>query len=296
MSIPLRTGIANTAKTEDIFQFSPEESIHACITGFGPRHVLLLHGFAASLHTWDDLAPFFPPDEFTLHLLDLKGHGASSKPCRGDYSLLQHARIISSYINSRDLTNVLMVGHSLGGIVSLLVALECRNVSGLILIGAPLFPQKIPRFMRILGLPFIGPLLMVLTPARTIARSGLNAVFYHPERITERHIERYASLYHGLASARSLANTVRQIVPPDLEHLTGRYCEVTTPVLLLWGAHDRIVKPWQGERLLAALRNSRLIFIPDCGHNPHEEQPSQTFAGIRDFLHSCNIDNAPGTC
>jgi pimeloyl-ACP methyl ester carboxylesterase len=264
--------------------------------GSGARTILLLHGFAASLHTWDDLAPLFPPTEFTLHLLDLKGHGSSAKPAAGDYSTIHNARLITAYIRSRGLHDVVVVGHSYGGVVGLLTAMECPNVTRLILIGSPGFPQRIPRFMRLLRLPVIGPLLLSAIPAERIARRGLEVAFHRHERITGRLIERYASGYRPRGTARALANTVRQILPRNADELIARYHALSIPVLLLWGEHDRIVKAWQGEQLHGELRHSRLVMIPDCGHNPHEERPEATFALIRDFLTLRDVDNSGLTC
>lgn len=71
-----------------IFDHAPGEYLNCRVIGEGPRQVVLLHGFAASMHTWDDLVPLFPAEEFTLHLLDLKGHGGS---CMGELRRLpQH--------------------------------------------------------------------------------------------------------------------------------------------------------------------------------------------------------------
>lgn len=268
------------------FIHQPGEHLNFQTRGNGPCQVILLHGFASSLHTWDDLAPLFPADEFTLHLLDLKGHGASAMTSGGDYSALHNARLIAGYIHSHRLRDITVIGHSFGGLVALLTALECPEITRLILIGTPGFPQKIPHFMRILRLPLIGPLLMAAVPAEKIARRGLESVFHRHELITERLIERYAAGYRRKGSARALASTVRQILPPYAAKLTARYGSLSIPVLMLWGEHDRVVRPWQGEQLGRELKNSQLVIIPDCGHNPHEERPEETFAIIRDFLSS----------
>jgi pimeloyl-ACP methyl ester carboxylesterase len=266
------------------FHFASGDRIHYRVTGSGRRHILLLHGFAASLHTWDDLVPFFADSDFTLHCIDLKGHGGSVERCSGDYSALHNAHLVSAYIRSRGLDDVGVVGHSFGGLVGILAALECPKISRLVLIDAPGFPQKIPRFMRILRTPLIGPLLMALLSPRRIARKGLGSVFYRHERITEQLIERYAAGYWGWAAARALAETVRQLIPDDVEQMTGRYADITIPTLILWGEHDRIVKPWQGQKLQQEIAGSRLLTIADCGHNPHEELPETTFGLIRAFL------------
>jgi len=268
----------------DRYEFSSQESIHFRVKGNGPHHVLFLHGFGASLLTWDDILPFFSPHEYTLHLLDLKGHGASVQNFRGDFSPQQNARIISAYIRSSGIFQVTVIGHSFGGSVGMLAALDLPQITRLILIGAPLFPQKIPKFMRIMGIPLIGPLLTKTSSARTIARQALEKVFFHHERITEQHVQRYALFYSSLASIRALACTVRQIIPPDIDRIIDRVATLSLPVLLLWGEQDRIVNPSQGMKLHATLKKSRMILIPDCGHNPHEELPLITYTLIRDFL------------
>jgi len=274
-----------TLKAEgEYFSFSPKERIHCRVTGSGRYHILFLHGFAASLHTWDELVPFFPPNEYTLHLVDLKGHGHSVEQRSGDYSALHNAQIVSAYIRSLGVDEINLLGHSFGGVVGMFAALECPKVSRLVLIDAPAFPQHIPRFMRILRIPIIGPLSMALLSPRLIARKGLESVFFRHERITEQLIERYAAGYRGLAAARGLAETARQMIPDNAEQITGRYAGLDIPVLILCGEHDRIVKPWQGQKLSRAIAGSRLVTIADCGHNPHEELPEKTFGLVRAFL------------
>ena len=274
----------DAASAPSLFVHSSGEYLRYRVAGRGPHAVVLLHGFAATLRTWDDLAPLFPAEEFTLHLVDLKGHGGSSKQPGGDYTALHNARIITAYIRSRRLTDVTLIGHSFGGAVALLTALDCPDVGRLVLIGAPAFPQQVPFFMRILGLPFIGPLLMNAVPAETIARGALKRAFYRWELITDHLVERYAAGYRCQDASPALSRTVRQILPANAAQLAAGYAGLPIPVLLLWGEHDRIVKPWQGERLHGVLPDSRLVIIPDCGHNPHEERPKETFALIRDFL------------
>ncbi len=266
------------------YPYSSSEIIHYRLIGNGPSQIVFLHGFAASLHTWDDLALLFPTNEFTLHLLDLKGHGASSKPFGGDYSALHNARLTTAYIRSHGLRDVTVIGHSFGGLVGLLAALEYREITRMVLIGAPGFPQQLPRFMRLLRLPVIGPLLMNAVSADRIARKGLETAFHRHELITERLVERYAAGYRRKGSARALASTARQLVPPNAAKHTARYGSLPIPVLLLWGEHDRVVMPTQGDRLARELKKSQLVIIPDCGHNPHEERPEETFAVIRRFL------------
>ncbi|MEI6305432.1 MAG: alpha/beta hydrolase [Deltaproteobacteria bacterium] len=270
---------------------NPEEYLNYEIHGTGPRPVVMLHGFAANLRVWDDLAAFFSPNEYTLHILDLKGHGGSSKNSGAGYSAEHNARMLRAYFHDNGLQDIILIGHSFGGAIALMTALDTPTINLLILIGAPAFPQQLPIFMRILALPVIGPLLMQAVPVNMIARAGLIRAFCREERITDRLIERYAVGYRGKGVSLALAQTVRQIIPPDLEEITARYFQLSVPALLLWGEDDRVVPKWQGKKLQQELRRSRLVIIPDCGHNPHEEMPQVTFAIIQEFI----VDNSEGT-
>ncbi len=265
------------------FYYSPTEFIHFRVRGTGARQILMLHGFAASLHTWDDLLPLFSFDEVTVHRLDLKGHGDSSKNCE-DYSPYGQSLVVAAYIRKYHLVDVVLIGHSLGGAIGLLTALVSPQVVSLALIGAPAFPQPLPRGMRLLKLPWWGAVVMYLLPAGMVARAGLKSVFFRPGRITTEHLVRYARCYHGYDSARALAYTVRQMVPDNMQQIADSYLTLQLPTLLLWGEHDRIIKPLQGEKLHRHLKRSRLVVIPDCGHNPHEELPETTYGLIHDFL------------
>lgn len=277
---------------ETWFPFSSSEQLHVVISGSGPRQILLLHGFAASLHTWDDIVPSFDLEKYTLHRIDLKGHGKSSKPAGSDYSSAHFARMAAAYIESAHLRDVILIGHSLGGTISLIMALESCRIAAMVLIGSPAFPQRIPKFMRLLSIPLLGPTLFMAMPARLIATKGLESVFFRKERICKRHIERYAEFYHGAGNILGLARTVRQILPSDHGELAEKFKTIRIPALLIWGKEDRVVKTWQGEKLQALLRDARLVIIPECGHNPHEELPQNTFEIISDFLG--NLQNSLG--
>jgi pimeloyl-ACP methyl ester carboxylesterase len=75
-----------------------------------------------------------------------------------------------------------------------------------------------------------------------------------------------------------------QAVPTDLATYVERYPEIDVPTLCLWGRQDRVVPPWVGERLAAALPNAVLVFIEACGHLPMDERPEESLAALTAFL------------
>jgi len=272
------------------FGYGPGVSIHYEREGTGPVPVLLLHGFAASRSTWDDLRTRFPPHRYTLYLIDLMGFGLSSKPRNGNYALVEQAAIILAFLADRKLSRAVLIGHSLGGTIALLAALVDRSptrhrfIDTLVLIGAPAWPQPLPRFFRYLKAPLLGSVLLKLLPNRLVVSRSLASVYYDRNMVDDRHRERYADSFRGAGTVNALVRTVRQLVPEQWEEFCTEYHKLDRPLLLVWGSNDRVVTFRQGERLRDIVHGARLEVIDRCGHNPHEEYPDETWRVIERFL------------
>jgi pimeloyl-ACP methyl ester carboxylesterase len=66
----------------------------------------------------------------------------------------------------------------------------------------------------------------------------------------------------------------------------NRLGEINVPTLVIAGREDFVYPPESQEELAARIPNSRLVFIDRAGHNPHDEQTSETLKAVRDFLAS----------
>jgi 3-oxoadipate enol-lactonase len=78
--------------------------------------VILLHGFCGSSDYWEKVMPLL--DQFRVIAVDLRGHGASGIP-DGGYSIEDMAKDINYFMDQKQLKDVYMFGHSLGGYVTL---------------------------------------------------------------------------------------------------------------------------------------------------------------------------------
>lgn len=281
------TGTASERRT---FTCEPGVDISYRVAGHGPVPIVFIHGFAAALTTWDDIAPLFPAERFTLYLLDLKGFGFSSKPRSGSYSVEEQAAVAAAFIKNQGLTQVVLAGHSLGGAIALLVTLQARDrgdaamVSRLILIDCSAYPQKLPRLMKWLTIPLLPRIGMALIPVRRIVRYTLERVFHDKTAITPQRIARYEQCFGRRGMARVLIRSALAIDPDSYGAITSRYRKINVPTLIVWGKEDRIVKISQGKRLADEMPDARLEVIGGCGHNPHEERPGETFGVIMEFL------------
>jgi pimeloyl-ACP methyl ester carboxylesterase len=255
--------------------------------GQGPP-VILLHGFGASAYSWRFLGPALVKDH-RVFTLDLKGYGLSAKPEDGKYAISDQADMVAEFIRTRDLHDLVVIGHSMGGGVTLMTYFEVREdnpprIKRLVLIDSAGYPQKMPWFIWLAKAPVLGSVGGKLVSPRFATAQVLRKCYYHKDRITDEQIDTYA-YYGSLPGAReAVVTTARQIVPEDIQAVTARYRTIRVPVLIIWGAEDEVVPLSVGHNFKRDIPNSELVILPQCGHIPPEEEAPETNRLITQFL------------
>jgi pimeloyl-ACP methyl ester carboxylesterase len=255
--------------------------------GKGPP-LLLIHGFGASTFTWRFVAPELAKSHRVI-AVDLKGFGQSDKPFDGRYSVYDQAELLAQLIEDKDLRDLTLVGHSFGGGVALLLALEADQrldgrITRLVLLDSIAYPQNIPVFFRLLDVPLVSQLGVRMVPPSVQARVALQIAYFDDSKIDPEEVELYAAPLKTAAGKHAIIHSARQIVPEDIAELSERYKTIALPTLILWCDHDRIVPLEVGIKLRRTLPNSTLRLVEDCGHMPQEEQPASTLALIKGFI------------
>jgi pimeloyl-ACP methyl ester carboxylesterase len=250
--------------------------------------IIFLHGMGASLYTWRHLIEPLEP-HYRLLLFDLKGFGKSPKPYDDKYSMFDQAELIYRFILKNDLSNLTLIGHSLGGGVAMMVALKLAKeaparLSRLILIDSVAYPQKLPGVIRMLRTPVLGVLGLYLIPDRIKVHDLLKSIYFDDNKIAPEDVEAYAVPLSLPRAKYALRQTARQLIPDNMEEVLAMYPQIKVPTLIIWGREDKIIPLENGERLHQAIKNSQLIVIDDCGHDPHEERPGEVIEVIRNFL------------
>jgi pimeloyl-ACP methyl ester carboxylesterase len=255
--------------------------------GKGPP-VLLIHGFGASTFTWRHIAPELAKTHRVI-AVDLKGFGQSDKPFDGRYSVYDQAELLAQLIEDKDLRNLTLVGHSFGGGVALLLALEANQrldgrITRLVLLDSIAYPQNIPVFFRLLDVPLVSQIGVRMVPPSVQTRLALQIAYFDDSKIDPEEVELYAAPLKTAAGKHAIIYSARQIVPEDIAELSERYKTMELPTLILWCDHDRIVPLEVGIKLRRTLPNSTLRLVEDCGHMPQEEQPASTLSLILGFI------------
>ncbi len=262
-------------------------SLHYEESGSGSP-LVLLHGIGSSNYTWRHIAPALSRNH-RVYQVDLKGFGRSEKPFDQAYGARDQAELIAEFIISRNLRNVTLVGHSFGGGIALMLALENKGrmkdrISRLVLLDSVAYHQNLPIFFRLLRMPLLSQVNVRAVPPVTMARAGLNIAYFDDSKITRQDVLAYAEPLRSAGAKHAIIQTARQLVPNDLHDLSSRYGEIKLPALIIWCEHDRVVPLEIGAKLARALPDATYRVFPNCGHLPQEELPAETLAEIRSFL------------
>jgi pimeloyl-ACP methyl ester carboxylesterase len=250
--------------------------------------VLLIHGFGASTYTWRHIAPELARTHRVV-AVDLKGFGQSDKPFDSRYSVFDQAELLAQLIEEKDLHHLTLVGHSFGGGVALMLALEANQrlkgrIAKLVLLDSIAYPQEIPVFFRLLDVPLVSQLGVRMVPPTVQTRVALRIAYLDDSKIDPEEVETYAAPLKTAAGKHAMIHSARQIMPDGIAELSGRYKTIQLPTLIVWCDHDRIVPFEVGLKLRRTLPNSTLKLVEGCGHMPQEEQPAATLGLLESFI------------
>ncbi len=253
----------------------------------GPREgqaVVLIHGFGGSTFTWRHTVPALLAAGYRVIALDLRGFGLSDKSFEADYSHAAQADFVVRVLADLGIEQARVVGHSLGGSVSLhLAERHPDRVRGLVLVAAAArWAQAAPG--SVFGLPSELGRVSEFWPVQWWARLGLR-LYFTPER---------------LADIQRSAYVVTEVITPEVQRGYGQVVEMRgwdaallgvvrdasrntltrdpatlgIPAVVIWGEADPWIGLERGQALHAALPGSRLVVLPGLGHLPMEEDPA----------------------
>jgi pimeloyl-ACP methyl ester carboxylesterase len=296
-------------------EFSPGADGQAQPTKHGQNDaneppIVFVHGLGGSHLNWCLLGPHLAAGRRVV-ALDLRGFGLTPG-LRVNSTVRADTRLVDRFINEVIGTPVILVGNSMGGMISILeTAANPGAVNGLVLIDPALpLPPQTPDWQ------VLGQFLLYLTPGlgglvvakamssispEVVVQRLLRLCFADPSRadpqmvkaevalLTRRHpaTPAQASARAGvfLAAARSL---LRVLGRPQSYHAIMAGIDV--PVLLIGGDADRLVPVAAVRR--AAARNPRWesLILAGVGHTPQLEVPEIVVAAIRDWLATTGRD------
>ena len=266
------------------------QEIHTVEEGSPNRQkAILIHGWSSSSYAMTPLTGLLS-QRFHCISVDLPGYG-SSPPFEGRTTIQRYADLIENFIEKVSDGPVVMVGHSMGGMISVTVSIDAPvMVERMVLIG-PTITGKLSQTVNTLVSPvnmierfglgslivssverlYVGVTDRLMRPVSFADRSG----------ITE---EDYARL-RADARRPGQGRTRAECFFAMREHnLSGRLKGIETPTLVIWGAEDNTVPLRDAGVMEDEWPETDLRILPKAGHWPHFESPKMTRRLVAAYL------------
>jgi len=219
----------------------------------GGKTVLLLHGFGASSKTVDCLFYFLKNRGYDVISIDFPGFGQSNEPF-GVWSIYDYADCVDAFIQYLSLKNVIVVGHSFGGRVGIILASN-NKLDALILIDSA-----------------------GVKPIRTL-KYYLKVAIYKARKRLKLSTKRSGSEDYRSLSINMRATFVRVVN----EHLDKLLSKITVPTLVLWGKQDKDTPVYMAKKINKCIKNS-VLYIMNGGHYSYLDCYNETCMYMENFL------------
>ena len=245
---------------------------------------MLIHCFSCAIDWWDGMRPRLEADHRVV-AIDLLGHGGSEKPGSG-YTPENQAKLVAQALEKLHVRNAEVVGHSLGGAVSVALAeQDPRLVNRVAIIDMP--PDNSYGDLGfIAGLafqPILGEALWTIKPDFSI-RDGLGVAFAPGFDVPDAFVE----------DVKRLTYTAYDESPTGAEDFIGdesldrRMRATGKPLMVLMGAEEQIVN--DPQRALDQYANgdpgTETHLIAGAGHSPNVEKPAESARLVLGFANS----------
>lgn len=207
---------------------------------------------------------------------DLPGFGYSSKPTDQDYTTEFFATHLVGLLNALGIRRFALIGNSLGGAVSIRVALDHpERVFKLILMA----PGGIEDLETYLAMPAMTTMINHFVDG-TLDRNGLRRVLetlvYDRRHVTDELVDE-----RMVVLRKQPAEVLGRMKVPNMESELPR---IACPVLSFWGVNDALLPASGGLKITRACRPSRHIELAECGHWVMVEHTRVFNAASLDFL------------
>ena len=248
--------------------------VHYEVYGRG-RPVILLHGWLGSWGLWQETMAYLGR-YYRTYALDFWGFGESGKK-RETYAVQDFVSLVDQFMEQLGIAEAPLVGHSMGGTVSLSVAIR--------------FPGRV-RKVVVIGSPIVGSSLSFLL--KWFGRRPIAYMIYHNLWAFKLSFRLLAPLYSRDPrwpdmmdrdiSSTTLESFLLSIASLRKTDLRSNLEKIKVPVMGMYGNRDIVVSPHQWKPLLTGVPHARIERYNHSGHFIMLDDPAPFMDTLRDFL------------
>lgn len=235
---------------------TPQGTVHYEVIGKG-KPVLLLHGWLGSWGLWEPTMRALS-DGYRTYAIDFWGFGESGKR-RESYAVTDFIELIGAFMTSLGIVKAPLIGHSMGGTVSLMTATRFPDkIAKVAIIGSPIQGRSLAFPLKLAGKPFIANLLFKhMRLFRWALRAGAPYMCGHPD---------FPNIIENDLSQTTLESFLTSIASLREIDLTNELSQLNIPVLGFYGSKDNIVNPKQWQALEGAYAAAKTLVYPNQKH------------------------------
>ncbi len=263
--------------------FTTDQGIlHYEVYGRG-RPVIFLHGWLGSWGLWQSIMTRLG-SFYRMYALDFWGFGESGKK-QNAYHVQDYVNLVDQFMEHLGIESAPLVGHSMGGTVSLAVAIQYpQRVRKAVVIGSPICGSSLSLLLKIFGQRI---------PAWMVYRnlSGLKFSFRLLASLYSRDPNWYNMMERDL-SQTSLESFLMSIASLRRTDLRPNLPEINVPVMGMYGDKDNVVHPQQWMPLAQALPGARIERFHRSGHFIMLDEPELFVSTLHNFLSAANVQDA----
>ena len=236
-------------------------------TGEG-NDVLLLHGWGCSLEIWKTLQSQLET-KFRVTSIDFPGFGKSDEP-KEVWGVEEYTQCTELLIKQLGLKDPILIGHSFGGRVSILLASRNSNIKKVVLTdSAGVKPQNTK-----------------ISVSRVFSKMKKMSTKIIGEKMTEKLVRPFAN---SLASEdyKNASGIMKEILKKVVdEDLQSEMPKIKASTLLIWGENDTATPVSDAKIMEKLIPDSGLVVFKGCTHYSFLENPNYYFTVVDNFLNA----------
>jgi pimeloyl-ACP methyl ester carboxylesterase len=248
--------------------------VHYEVYGRG-RPVILLHGWLGSWGLWQETMAYLGRF-YRTYALDFWGFGESGTK-RSTYQVQDFVGMVDQFMEQLGISEAPLVGHSMGGTVSLSVAIQYpQRVRKVVVIGSPIVGSSLSTLLKLFGRRWIASLVHHNLWALKLSYHLL-APFYSRDPLWADMMDRDVSRTNLESFLISIASLRKTDLRPSLH-------QIKMPAMGMFGHRDIVVNPNQWKPMLEGIPHARIERFPNAGHFIMLDEPQTFQETLRSFL------------
>ncbi len=244
-----------------IFEFNSNKLFYDFTDRGHSVAVVLLHGWGGNHKSLYPILPAF--DNYNILSIDFWGFGLSDKP-KANFDIYSYSNVIYALIKHLSIPKIILVGHSFGGRISIILGAE--------------YPELVEKIVLI-DSAGIKPKMTAKKFAKKMHYKLIKYLVKKSIKSTNA-LSKFASTdYKNLTRDEQIV--FNKIINKDLSN----YLEfIKAPTLLIWGELDKDTPLYMAKKINKKIPNSKLYIIKNASHFAYLQEKNITIKLIKDFI------------